>query len=299
MIGSSEIRRLTTDPAPEVLPTWSPDGRQIAFLRMSGDKNTIHVVSPLGGTARKVSDFAARWEQFSWSPDGRFLAPVLAGTESEATPGAGGIYLVPVDGAEPRALTRAKPGANDRPPAFSPDGKHLAYASCVTGFDPQPCDIHVLDLGPDLAPLGAPRRLTHQGFPINSVAWARDGASVVYQGEQAESLVYAWRVAAKGDHPPERIDLMGSRVMELAIAPTGDRLAFASHQENRDVYRFVPGRPPEPLSGSSSFYETVTHFSPDGRRIAFESPRSGERSEVWLSDADGSNPEQLTHGPGR
>ncbi len=299
MIGSSEIRRLTTDPSPESWPSWSPDGRQIAFLRESGDKATIHFVSPLGGAARKVSDFAAGGGQLSWSPDGRFLAAVKAGTDSEDAPGAGGIYLVPVEGGEPRLLTRARTGANELAGAFSPDGKRLAYASCVTAGDPQACDVHVLDLGPDLAPLGAPRRLTHQGFSIYSVAWTRDGASIVYTGEQGPWLQYAWRVAARGERPPERIDLMGSRVPFLAIAPTRDRLAFTLHRNDYDFYRFVPGRPPEPLSGSSSFFEELSHFSPDGRRIAFDSARSGERDEVWLSDADGANPQQLTHGPGR
>jgi len=40
-------------------------------------------------------------------------------------------------------------------------------------------------------------------------------------------------------------------------------------------------------------------FSPDGRRIAFCSQRSGDAIEVWVADADGSTPTQLTHGPGR
>jgi len=39
-------------------------------------------------------------------------------------------------------------------------------------------------------------------------------------------------------------------------------------------------------------------FSPDGRRLAFASRRSGEAVEIWSASADGSNPQQLTHGPG-
>ncbi len=34
MIGSSDMRRLTTDPAVDIMPTWSPDGKQIAFVRL-------------------------------------------------------------------------------------------------------------------------------------------------------------------------------------------------------------------------------------------------------------------------
>ena len=44
-------------------------------------------------------------------------------------------------------------------------------------------------------------------------------------------------------------------------------------------------------------YDANPHLSPDGRRIAFESRRSGEGNEIWLAETDGSNPTQLTHGP--
>lgn len=57
------------------------------------------------------------------------------------------------------------------------------------------------------------------------------------------------------------------------------------------------GRPARPFI-VSSFQDYSPAFSPDGRRIAFESGRSGETQEIWLADADGSNPVQLTHGPG-
>ena len=60
MVGSPTVRRLTTDPAMDVFPSWSPDGRQIAFVRQLTDHaGRIHVISPLGGPERKVSDFDA------------------------------------------------------------------------------------------------------------------------------------------------------------------------------------------------------------------------------------------------
>ena len=40
-------------------------------------------------------------------------------------------------------------------------------------------------------------------------------------------------------------------------------------------------------------------LSPDGRRLVFGSERSGALEEIWVAEADGSNPQQLTHGPGR
>ena len=313
MAGSSETHRLTTDPARDVCPSWSPDGRQIAFVRGVPEKDNvfmyrgrIRVVSPLGGSDRKLSDLPVGSYncQLSWSPDGRWLAAARLGTAwlvaagegsaSPTTPDDGGIFLVPAQGGEPRLLVRAPPSGTNTAPAFSPDGRSLGYASCPPVL---PCDVHVVRLGSDLAPTSPPRRLTRQGLNISSLQWARDGASIVYAGGQgAHSRL--WRVAVEGDRPPERIELAGYRASSVAIAPAGHRLAFSSGFTDDDIYRFDPPRPSRVFLGSS-FSEVGPVFSPDGRRILFNSFRSGERQEIWLAAADGSNPEQLTRGPGR
>jgi hypothetical protein len=58
IIGGPDSRRLTTDPLPDISPAWSPDGKQIAFLRQHPGmlEATIHLVSPLGGGERRLSD---------------------------------------------------------------------------------------------------------------------------------------------------------------------------------------------------------------------------------------------------
>lgn len=111
MIGSLETHRLTTDPAPDGSPSWSPDGRLIAFVRgVSEGAATIHLVSPLGGSDRKLSDLAVSPRQLSWSPDGRWLAAARTGGGSEATLEAGGIYLIT------SACTAWVPARSPRPP---------------------------------------------------------------------------------------------------------------------------------------------------------------------------------------
>jgi Tol biopolymer transport system component len=85
-----------------------------------------------------------------------------------------------------------------------------------------------------------------------------------------------------------------------AIALTGDRLAFIRSATNSDVYRFQPGRPPDAVA-ASSFEDWSPALSPDGTRFAFASSRGNLGStadEIWLAAADGSNPTQLTVGPG-
>ena len=303
MIGSSEVHRLTKDPASDISPSWSPDGRQIAFVRQAtadADNLTIHLVSPLGGGSdRKLSTFTVLGSPPSWSPDGRWLAVSHDHPANDGAAEAGGIYLVPLGGAEPRAITRAPVSGIDEAPAFSPDGRQLAYASCQNRSGLGPCDVHILELGPDFIPTGPPRRITRQGLGIHGLAWTRDGASIVFEGYVGMELSRLWRIGVDGRLPPERIEIAGHGAASPAIARSRDRLAYISLMFGRAIFRFEIGRPAQVLLASSSFSDGTSQFSPDSQRLAFESLRSGETSEIWLADADGATPRQLTHGPGR
>ena len=289
MVGSTELRRLTTDPEDERYPAWSPDGRQIAFVRRpSAGPAAIHLVSPLGGSSRKVRDWPDGGP-LSWSPDGRSLLAADSRRDGVAR----GTYLVPVDGGEPRLLIASQASVDDTAAAVSPDGRRLAYASCFSRIEPPPCDVFVVPLGPDLAAEGAPRRLTRQGHSIQRLAWAASGGTIVYDTLVGPQSFYTWRVDADGRGTPERLEVAGLGAETPAVAPSGHRLAFSRMSYDTDIHRFVKDGSEAPFL-SSSFYEGSSRFSPDGRRVAFESMRSGERTEIWLAGADGTDPVQLT-----
>ena len=60
LVGGTEARRITADQADELAPSWSPDGRWIAYLRgRVGETPLVHVVSPLGGAARPLAAIRA------------------------------------------------------------------------------------------------------------------------------------------------------------------------------------------------------------------------------------------------
>ena len=63
------------------------------------------------------------------------------------------------------------------------------------------------------------------------------------------------------------------------------------------VFKLRTKGEPEPVLVSSA-WDYNPRFSPDGRRLAFSSRRSGDVEEIWLASADGSGARQLTHGPG-
>ena len=237
MVGSSEVRRLTTDPASDGAPSWSPDGRRIAYIRTNPDSpgGQIRLMSPLGGSDLRLSDVAVT-APLVWSPDGRYLAAQRVESPT-------GLYLIPVDGGEPRPIVTSKSPGSVRSPAFSPDGRRFAYGSCATPTFG--CDVYVLDLDAALAPSSPPRRLTRSAvFLLGSVTWTRDGRSVIYNALDP-LIAYLWRVAADGGQPPERIEVAGLGAAMAAAAPSGDRLAFVRIVVDTDVYRF-PGWTSEP-----------------------------------------------------
>jgi Tol biopolymer transport system component/DNA-binding winged helix-turn-helix (wHTH) protein len=307
LVGSSDVRRLTTDPLIDWYPAWSPDGRQIAFLRdenvndqwtvtRSGN-TTIQLVSALGGPSGKLSDFQGA-DSLSWSPDGRWLA--VGRSESVAGQPAG-IYLIPVDGGDPRLLIAPTAGHKLWQPAFSPDGRRLAYVSCTgsLGVTWPPsatgnCDLYLADVDGQTNPIGLPQRLTTQrSSELDGVTWTRDGTAVVYS-----VTGHLWRVGVDGTRAPERLEIAGANALSSATTLARDRLAFTRESIDRDIYRGEGGRPAQLLVGSTS-PESEPRLSPDGRQLAFESARvGGEWPHIWVSEADGSNPRQLTHGPG-
>lgn len=120
-----EVQLLTTDPAGDVSPAWSPDGGTIAFVSGRDGYAKIYLMDPDGANQRRMMDSSMAELEPAWSPDGKMIAFVSgddAGTQ---------IYLVNVDGT---GLVRVTNGAGfNEHPTWSPDGTMLAFWSNRTG----------------------------------------------------------------------------------------------------------------------------------------------------------------------
>jgi Tol biopolymer transport system component len=299
-------RRLTSDPAVEYNPVWSPDALHIAFLRDSLAGTEVIVVPAAGGTEHRllvspVRPWAEDWEfcGLAWSPDGKFLAIV----DKESEQASASIFLLDVETREKRRLTTPPSGFWDGASAFSPNGRSLAFQRGHGTFPPS--DIYVLPLSASGQPLGEPRQITHDNSWIDGLDWAEDGRSVVFSAGRG-SVAALWRVAASGGEP-KRLKVGGSDALWPSVSKKGNRLAYTYGIRDANVWRVAaPGAGGADAAAAGSMrithspaYDMQPAFSPDDRKIAWVSSHSGS-AQIWVCNSDGSQPNQLTHldGPG-
>jgi Tol biopolymer transport system component/DNA-binding winged helix-turn-helix (wHTH) protein len=285
-IGSEDLKRLTSDPTGKGSPAWSRDGRSIAFLRYSGDSccSGIYVVPAEGGPERKITStfpFTAIYDRaLDWSPMTDEIAIVDKGSAEEPL----AIYIVSAKTGSRRRLTKPPGGRGDTGPAYSRDGRYIAFRRTVSA---SVNDIYVAPAGG-----GEAKRLTFDDQYTSAHAWSSHGKDIVFSSKR-EGRAGLWRVPASGGNPKPALGEYGQF---LAIAPTGDRLAFSQWSADTNIWRFDltnDANPDRPLIASTRA-DLSPQYSPKGDKITFRSSRTGN-DEIWICDADGRNPRVVTN----
>lgn len=125
-VGQADPIRLTTHPADDKDPAWSPDGTEIAFASRRDGNWELYVYNIPNRSLRRVTHDLAYDASPTWSPDGQWLA-------YESYQGGNlDIYLIKSDGSEgPFRLTDAT--APDYAPVWSPGGRQIAFTSLRSG----------------------------------------------------------------------------------------------------------------------------------------------------------------------
>jgi Tol biopolymer transport system component/DNA-binding winged helix-turn-helix (wHTH) protein len=294
VVGSQSLLRLTSS-VRDYSPTWSPDGRQIAFLRDSGDQFSIRLLSALGGPERELyvgrhSEVSRSYPQhagLSCSPDGKWLA------FSEADPATqeDSIKLLSLQDSAVRAVTSHPTGFQDRYPIFSPSGNSVAFVRSSGPFFIDELYLTSLD-GSDS------RRLTSDRHRIfGPPTFTPDGREIVFSSNRA-GLVSLWRISVVGGNP-QPVSKAGPGAQNPSISQHGEYLAYELNDDEQNIWQLKlqsetqPEGPARVLIPSGRSYNLLPQFSPDGGKIAFQSDRSGFE-EIWICDANGSNLVQMT-----
>lgn len=266
--------------AVEGLPVWSPDGQRIVFERIAPNYCEMFLVSGLGGPeqqVRRCRDAGSNY--FDWTPDGRGLV-----SSERVDGGTGDFELFRFDlqsgRKEPLSYERTE-GAQDLDARYSPDGRRLAFRRGLAPYS----DLFVMP-----AEGGRPRQVTRISARIRGYAWMADNRTIVYSSDHSGvPSLYA-------------VDVEDGRTQALGIAPAA--YPDAARGSDAVVYEIIrtqerlkrlPLREGAPmrLLGPSTGNDYGAVLSPDGKRVAFTSDRSGRR-QAWLYDFESEAATQLT-----
>jgi len=308
-VGQDHPMQLTSNQG-DGSPVWSPDGKFIAFSRYENRQYSIYLVPVDGGTQRKqeaeaqaiarpaaftiegrgsagerridTGDAVPNHGEIDWSPDGRSIA-----FSTQA-----GICLVSLQNTHLHLLTNAPAQSEDWGPAFSPDGRQLLFVRRKGAAQPEEIWVASMSSGK------VTRLLTEPGKIVSTPQWSFDGKSLIFASNRNGGHPALWRASLDNPGSVFQIGEAGSPAWDPAISRRGYRLAYERITKSLSVWEvnlMSPDKRPHILVPSTSDTDQGPgpQFSPDGRKLAFMSDRSGTM-EIWVSNRDGSNAFQLS-----
>lgn len=290
--------RLTSSPAKDLHPSWSPAGNLIAFLRASRDSLGLFVIHADGSEEQRVAGIQLR-EWFNWNSDPLLIAgnpgPAWAGdgkslfaTDSTGVSTGAPIWRISLETQSRTQTTHPDGLSHDFYPAVSRNGRYLAF---VRQFSAAACDLYLADLWN-----GTERRLTSEKRDVRGVTWGPGDRSLVFSSNRAGGY-RLWSLAInEGAIAP--VPSVGNRVTNPAMSRDGLSLVYTNATVNANIWSAPLARPFDTsaaariVASSSGFNQSPT-VSPDGKTLAWSSDRSGFW-EIWISSTDGKGPRELT-----
>lgn len=278
-------------------PAWSPDGTLILVATESvaepssrPTRSQLWTISVASGEKKLISEGDALQPQ--WSPNGSRIA--YWGRPQGS--GQGDIWTIAADGSAPVQVTREP--AMDWGPIWSPDGTRLYFSSDRGGS----MDVWQVAIDGRLGKLiGAPAAVTvGSAASTEHLSFSKDGTRLAYTARQ--DVRNLKKIAL--DPATEKVAGEPISVTRGSIpvgfpdpSPDGEWLAYYSTGKQQDLFIIrTDGTGLRQLT-DDAHRDLWPRWSPDGRRIAFTSNRTGS-SEIWEVRQDGSGLQQLSRTPG-
>jgi len=237
--GREAARQLTRGTA-DSAPRWSPDGRQLAFVRSvqrDGRQQPpqLFVLALGGGEPRQITDIPRGASNPAWSPDGRTIA------------------FTSTARAEDLAPKQERPRESDVRVIIDP--VYRANAVGDWGYiDPdRPPHIWTVSVPEPSGSTAAPRPLTSGTFTEANVQWSPDGKQLYFVSNRDKEMSYRpddadlYSVAVGGGEPVRRVSIDG-QIGDYTLSPDGTRVAFIGA---------LTGTPPRSYSQPDLFVAAV------------------------------------------
>ena len=261
-------------------PAPSPDGRRLAFIGTREGGERLFVIDVDGTHEREVVAAGLDGRMPAWRAADELL---YAGDGADS----GTVSAVSLDGGAPRIVTIV-PG---RSPRISPDGRRVLY---LVGPWTSTALVVADTNGSNVRTLAGGRATAWNG------AWSPDGKHVAYTyGDSSRRLqVHVVDADGTGDRAVTRTTSEQGSAQMPAWAPDGRRLAIQvnnhpAHSSAIWVLDLASDSIRELTPPGSAYLDESPAWFPDGRQLAFQSDRTGTM-QVWIMNADGSSPRQLT-----
>jgi len=267
-------RQLTTDPAQDGFATWSPDSKLIVYQHsdMYNDtlgKNGLWKVSADGTGAKQI--FRGIAEHPKWSPDGKYIV-------FDADTG-NSIRMIPADGGD---ILKFLPDSvviqNGGLPCWSPDGSQIAFIErkrvsvCTWNFKTGELKSLFREEG----------RLPLPG------GWWTDGKSVLVANVDRQTRKCNMLKIPSEDGAKTQITGHNENFYRhLALSPDGKLLVYAA-MNGKYLGLYImssAGGRSLPLAITRNGHNEGAIWSPDGKRIAFNSTRGGNH-DIWIMDVN-------------
>lgn len=277
-------------------PAWSPDGKEILCAtegiedpRIRRHPSEIYRVNLATGQRRRVHEADA--VQPSWSPN-NFRVAYWGLMPS----GRRVIWTVPADGGEARQVTDGK--SIDWNPVWSPDGRHLYFASDrsgITNLWRVPIDERSGRV------LGEPEPVTKSGQASMLLSLSRDGRHIAYTSDETRTILEKVGFEpASGTlaSPAVAISQTSNLIVAMDVSRDGRWLVYQTAIPQEDLFIVHTDGTGLRRLTNDKFKDRQPRWSPDGTRIVFYSNRGG-KYEIWTLRADGSQLERASVIPGR
>jgi serine/threonine protein kinase len=289
-VGGKNTQNLTGGAnGADTQPAFSPDSESIAF-RSDRDPAGVYVMGATGENPRRVLDFGYHP---SWSPDGKqlvvsTLGPTFPDTRASVP---SEIWIVDVSSGERRLVTKA----DARQPAWSPDGKFIAFWFMPSASGRS--DVAVIPVAG-----GEPKLVCKDGTTNWNPVWSPDGKYLYFASDRGGSMGF-WRVPLDSSgNPlsgPEAVVTPSKFSSHLAFSRDGKRLIYVStdNKANLRGIRIDPatltttGEPLWITSGDRKV--SRPDLSPDGTRFVFRNPRRTQ-DDIVTVDVNGTDMRDIT-----